>query len=57
MRKATTKASIVAPAPKRMAISVSRTNPVMRDASVMPLTEAAALSRFIEGQYNMRLPF
>jgi len=36
---------------------MSRTNPVMRDRSVIPLTEAAALSRFIVGQYNMRLPF
>jgi hypothetical protein len=40
-----------------MASNVSRTNPVMRERSVIPLTEAAALSRFIERQYNMRLPF
>src|SRR5258708_3769723 len=46
MRKATTNASIARPAPNRIARSVSRTKPVMRDASVMPLTEAAALSRF-----------
>src|SRR5258708_17594204 len=46
MRKATTNASIARRAPNRIARSVSRTKPVMRDASVMPLTEAAALSRF-----------
>jgi hypothetical protein len=46
MRKATTKASIESPAPNRIASSVSRMKPVIRDASVMPLTEAAALRRF-----------
>jgi hypothetical protein len=46
MRKATKKASVTAPAPKKIAISVSRAKPVIRDSSVMALTEAAAFSRF-----------
>ena len=47
MRKATTKASIAKPAPKAMAMRVSRTNPVMRETSVIALTEAAAFRRFM----------
>ena len=49
MRNATTKASIAKPAPKNTASRVSRMKPVTREASVMPLTEAAALSRFTPG--------
>ena len=46
-RKATTNASIANPAPKVTARSASRANPVMRDTSVIALTEAAALRRFM----------
>src|SRR5471030_2580510 len=49
MRKATTKASNARPAPNWLASRISRARPVMRDSSVMPLTEAAALSRFTPG--------
>jgi hypothetical protein len=46
IRNATKKASVAIPAPNITAMIVSRTKPVIRDSNVMPLTEAAALSRF-----------
>ena len=47
MRNATKNASVVMPAPKLRAMTVSRTKPRMRDNSVMLLTWASALSKFI----------
>ena len=47
MRKATKNASVAAPAPNSLAITTSRTNPRTRDTSVMLLTVASALSRFM----------
>src|SRR5687768_13122043 len=45
--KATKKASVTKPAPKTRAITRSRTKPRMREMSVMLLTVATALSRFM----------
>ena len=47
MRKATKNASVAMPAPNSRAINTSLTNPRMRDTSVMLLTVASALNRFI----------
>jgi len=47
MRKATKNASVATPAPNSLAISTSLMNPRMRDTSVMLLTVASALSRFM----------
>jgi hypothetical protein len=45
-RNATLKASVISEAPKALAISVSLSNPVMRESMVMLLTLAAADNRF-----------
>ena len=45
--KATIKASLTIPAPNTRAISVSRTNPSMRDINVILPTLASALSKFM----------
>jgi hypothetical protein len=47
MRKATKNASVATPAPNSRAISTSLMNPRMRDTSVMLITVASALSRFM----------
>ena len=47
-RNAAWNASICRPAPNSVACRLSRTRPVMRDSSVMPLTVDKALSRFTE---------
>ena len=49
MRKATLKASNEAPAPKTDETTMSRTRPVMRDASVKSEIVDAARSRFMGG--------
>ncbi len=46
MRKATTNASNAGLAAKMLAKRLSRARPRIRDSSVMPLTDAAALRRF-----------
>jgi hypothetical protein len=46
--KATKKASVTSPAPNTRAMARSRTKPRMRESSVMLLTVASALRRFIE---------
>jgi small subunit ribosomal protein S20 len=45
-RKAASNASICIPAPNAAAFRLSRTRPVMRDSSVMPLTVDSARNRF-----------
>src|SRR5690348_16767296 len=45
-RKAASNASICRPAPKTVALSVSRKSPVMRDRSVIPLTVVRVRRRF-----------
>src|SRR5260221_11911397 len=47
MRNATKNASVARPAPNSLAIRTSRTNPRMRDTSVMLLTVASAFSKFM----------
>jgi hypothetical protein len=47
MRNATKNASVAIPTPKIRAISTSLTNPRMRETSVMPLTVASVLRRFM----------
>src|SRR6188768_4042842 len=55
-RKATSKASIAAPAPKKVALRLSRASPVMRETRVIPLTVVRVRRRFKGSEGGGRRP-